>query len=114
MGTLLEIKHIDKIRQPDSGEWIIQNRESSAFSTEPTDIRDKYAEWAEYAFLVQRTVVQRNSDYPDMTTTFLIRSDLLRRALREAIGDGPGVNWTGLIVEVCTSLQMLIAVQRVL
>ncbi|KAJ7200434.1 P-loop containing nucleoside triphosphate hydrolase protein [Mycena pura] len=96
MGTFLGIKHIDKIREPDSGEWIIQNQDRHESAT-----KDKYAEWAEYAFLVQRTVVQtRSSDYPEMSTTFLIRSDLLRRSLRGVMGDGPGINWTGSVVEL--------------
>ncbi|KAJ7192662.1 P-loop containing nucleoside triphosphate hydrolase protein [Mycena pura] len=99
MGTFLGIKHIDKIREPDSGEWIIQNQDSEL--RHESDTKDKYAEWAEYAFLVQRTVVQtRSSDYPEMSTTFLIRSDLLRRSLREVMGDGPGINWTGSVVEL--------------
>jgi hypothetical protein len=113
MGALLEIKHIDKVRPSDSEKWTIKNRESNAFTTESIDIKDEYAEWAQYVFLVQRTVLRDYYGDPDVKTTFLIRSDPLRKALREMIGEGPGVNWTSLVVEVCVLLQTLIAVQRV-
>ncbi|KAJ6576008.1 P-loop containing nucleoside triphosphate hydrolase protein [Mycena vulgaris] len=99
MGTLLEVKHIDKIRLPDSGEWIIQDGSSSVVTPRDTDA--KYAEWAEYAFLVRRKVVQtRGSDYPNMTTKLLIRSDRLRKVLREVMKITEGVNWNGSVLKV--------------
>ncbi|KAJ6576113.1 P-loop containing nucleoside triphosphate hydrolase protein [Mycena vulgaris] len=97
MGTLLEVKHIDKIRLPDSGEWIIQNGNIVT----PHDTDDKYAEWAEYAFLVRRKVVQtRDSDYPNITTKLLIRSDPLRKALRGVMKVTEGVNWNGSVLKL--------------
>ncbi|KAJ6576110.1 P-loop containing nucleoside triphosphate hydrolase protein [Mycena vulgaris] len=97
MGTLLEVKHIDKIRLPDSGEWIIQNGNIVT----PHDTDDKYAEWAEYAFLVRRKVVQtRGSDYPNITTKLLIRSDPLRKALRGVMKVTEGVNWNGSVLKL--------------
>ncbi|KAJ6587943.1 P-loop containing nucleoside triphosphate hydrolase protein [Mycena capillaripes] len=100
MGTLLEIKHIDKVRPSGSEKWDIKSRESNAFTTDSTDIKDEYAAWAQYAFLVQRTVLREEYGYPNVKTTFLIRSDPLRKVLREMIREGPGVNWTGLVVEI--------------
>ncbi|KAJ6576105.1 P-loop containing nucleoside triphosphate hydrolase protein [Mycena vulgaris] len=97
MGTLLEVKHIDKIRLPDSGEWIIQNGNIVT----PHDTDDKYAEWAEYVFLVRRKVVQtRGSDYPNITTKLLIRSDPLRKALRGVMKVTEGVNWNGSVLKL--------------
>ncbi|KAF7349991.1 p-loop containing nucleoside triphosphate hydrolase protein [Mycena venus] len=87
MGTLLEIKHVDKIRLPDSGEWIIQNASDSEIGHKTRD-DDKYAEWAEYAFIVRR-------------------SGLLRSAVREAMKAVEGVSWNGPVLKL--DLQLLLA-----
>jgi hypothetical protein len=101
MGTLLELKHIDKVKPKDSDKWIIKSREST-FTAESTE----YSEWDQYAFLVQRTMWSVSYAHPNgkNTFSFLIRSNPLRRALREIIGEGPGVNWTSSLVEVCALL----------
>ncbi|KAJ7463469.1 P-loop containing nucleoside triphosphate hydrolase protein [Mycena galericulata] len=102
MGTLLEIKRVEKIRLPDSGEWIIQNASGIEIRPEigPRD-DDKYAEWAEYAFVIRRKIVQtRGSDYPVITTKILIRSDLLRSAVREVMKMVEGVSWNGSVLKL--------------
>ncbi|KAJ7887981.1 P-loop containing nucleoside triphosphate hydrolase protein [Mycena leptocephala] len=101
MGTLLEIKHIDKIRLPDSGESIIRNSGSGSSETPGGTIGDKYAEWKEYAFVIRRKLVQtRDSAYPTITTKFLIRSDPLRTVLREVMKDVDGVSWNRLVLKL--------------
>ncbi|KAJ7140768.1 hypothetical protein C8R44DRAFT_761854 [Mycena epipterygia] len=98
--TLLQIKRVDKIRLPDSGTWVVKNSENDAPASGPGHATDEYAEWAQHAFIVRRKVEQeRGSDYPKMITQFLIRSDFLRRALREVMKDVQGISWTASILK---------------
>ncbi|KAJ6576122.1 hypothetical protein DFH09DRAFT_1453903 [Mycena vulgaris] len=48
---------------------------------------------------VARWVQTRGNDYPNITTTLLIRSDPLRKALREVMEITQGVNWNGLVLK---------------
>ncbi|KAJ7931911.1 P-loop containing nucleoside triphosphate hydrolase protein [Mycena leptocephala] len=108
MGTLLEIKHVDKIRLPDSGEWIIQNASDIETGLKPPRHDDKYAEWAEYAFIVRRKIVQtRGADYPTITTKILIRSGLLRSAVREVMKVVEGISWNGSVLKLDPQLLLL-------
>ncbi|KAJ7856346.1 P-loop containing nucleoside triphosphate hydrolase protein [Mycena leptocephala] len=101
VGTLLEIKHIEKIRLPHSGQWTIRVAGSDDFETTSKDVVDKYAQWAESAFLVRQKIVQSNrSEYPDITIKILIRSELLRRALQVVMNVVEGVNWNGVVLKL--------------
>src|SRR6266478_2070832 len=92
-GTRLEVKRIDKVRIPQTGKWlIVESSEHGPVAGAKTD--DKYAEYADYAFVVRRKLQQsRLSDFPTITTKILIRSDLLLRVFREVLKDVQGLSW---------------------
>ncbi|KAF7358510.1 p-loop containing nucleoside triphosphate hydrolase protein [Mycena venus] len=101
VGTSLEIKRIAKIRLPDSGKWIVQNTGSNTTLGPAGTTQDKYAEWAEYAFVVRQKVYHpRQSDFPVITIALLIRSPLLRRDLRDVMKDADGISWNRPILKL--------------
>jgi len=89
----LEVKRIDKVRIPTTGKWEISDSIEPE-SADKEDRDDKYAEYAEYAFVVRRKMQQpRGSDFPIITTKILIRSDCLKRAIKNVVKDVQKLSW---------------------
>ncbi|KAJ7648738.1 P-loop containing nucleoside triphosphate hydrolase protein [Mycena polygramma] len=110
-GMLLQVKRIDKIRLPDSGEWTIHGQPlailpgetsaSPASPASPAAPKDKYSDWAEHAFLVRRKIRgHMDGTCVVLSTRLLIRSGPLREALRDMLQDSANVSWSAPIVKL--------------
>ncbi|KAK7018183.1 p-loop containing nucleoside triphosphate hydrolase protein [Favolaschia claudopus] len=95
-GMLLEVQRIEKIRLPDSDQWLIQSAQSKDAPS-----ADKYAEWARYAFVVRQKIRHdRLADSPTITTTLLIRSTFLRNDLFQIMKQLDYVAWHASILKL--------------
>jgi hypothetical protein len=85
------VKRIDKVRIPETGKWqIVENGEPEPVTDANSN---KYAEYADYAFLVRRKWQQSaDSGFPTTTTKILIQSDLLLKVIGDVLKDVQGLS----------------------
>ena len=91
----LELKRIDKARIPTTGKWMVYDTtEDGPARVSEAKLKGRYAEYAEYAFIVRRKIQQSpGSDVPTITTTILIQSDCLKQALKLVMKDVRNLSW---------------------
>jgi hypothetical protein len=96
---LLQVRYIEKIWDAENKKWLIQDDEGKGAGPEAKN-ENKYDEWAGHALVVRRKILRIENGDDIETTRLLIRSDPLRNALREVLGELPGIFWTREILKV--------------
>ena len=90
-GTKTEWKRVDEVYDESVGRWV--TRESA-----PWTGKENEDPFYDYCFVVNRKFEYQS---PRSVTTIIIKSDLLRDALRKVVGNIPPVSWHVPQVSVC-------------
>ncbi|KAJ7160670.1 P-loop containing nucleoside triphosphate hydrolase protein [Mycena crocata] len=99
-GSVLDVKRIDKIWNPDAREWTVEEHDDD-LTAGSTANQDKYGDWREYAFIFRQKIRQsRGDDAPTISTTFLIRSQFLRDMLYEVMEEYLNINWNAAMLKI--------------
>jgi hypothetical protein len=90
VGMRLEFKRIDKTEDW-AGGWTISKTKESAIKNKA----DRYAEYAEYSFLVRRKLSPQDCSVTNsiFTTKILIQSHVLQTAIRCVLKDVQKLSW---------------------
>ncbi|THH06995.1 hypothetical protein EW146_g9450 [Bondarzewia mesenterica] len=108
-GARLELKKLDKLNVPGSGEWQLFDTASPPPSSKEELEEGRYSGYAEYALILRRKVVpSRNSDIPTYVTKLIVWSEHLRKAIRDVLKGVRKVSWNAVPLKVFNP-QLLLA-----
>lgn len=95
-GSRLKVKRVDEVYDPHLCRWNVQE------GYKEPEAAGKAEPFAEYAFLLWRKITPSPNPAapPTIETSIDIKSEHLKKACKEVIGDFMGISWTAVRLKV--------------